>query len=264
MLNSLVAGVRIEAGQTPANLDNPTASGVLWQARRGEFLIDVPGAARYLVTGGDKVVFEKKPEAPPERAARFLGVAPLAALLYQRGVFACHAAGVATAKGAVLIAGNSGAGKSTLAAALVDRGCRLLADDIAAVEVNAAGWPTVRATESRIVLWPDAVAQIFPRGLPGWWERDPEPTPAVPLCAIFLLSAGSRIDCEEGTQPAARFELATRMVWNSRIADALLDRGMQLNAVGAIARQVPMKRLFRSKVRYEAGALADSIMEQWG
>ncbi len=62
----------------------------------------------------------------------------------------------------------------------------------------------------------------------------------------------------------ARFELAARMAWNSRIAEALLDRGEQLKALGAIARQVPMKRLFRSKVRFEAGLLADRIMEQWG
>jgi hypothetical protein len=265
-MNRFPADVRIEAGKTPAKLDSPAGSGVLWQASAGQFLIEVPGTARYLVTGGSTIVIEKRPEALPERVARFLGMAPLAALLYQRGVFACHASCIATAQGAVLITGLSGSGKSTLAAALIDRGCSLLADDIAAVGLNAECRPAVHATESEIVLWPDAIQQLFAAGLPPHVRSpagDHDPAHAVPLCGIVRLSSNA-LSCDQDDTQMKRFEQVTRMTWNSRIADVLLDRGAHLQLAAAIARHIPVKTLFRSKTRWAAGELADTVLEKWG
>jgi len=47
-LPAFLADARVESGQTPRYLHNAAATGVLWQAEPGRFLIDVPGAARYL------------------------------------------------------------------------------------------------------------------------------------------------------------------------------------------------------------------------
>jgi hypothetical protein len=66
-------------------------------------------------------------------------VLPLAAAL--RGLEVLHASAVALGGVAFALAGDSGAGKSSLAAHLVLRGNALLADDVLAVSLDAAGRP---------------------------------------------------------------------------------------------------------------------------
>jgi hypothetical protein len=276
-LPAFLADARVGFGQTPRYLDHATAAGVLWQAKPGQFLIDVPGAARYLVADGTAMTIDARPDAPPDRVARFLRMAPLAALLYQRGVLACHASAVETPRGALLITGESGSGKSSLAAALLVRGCRLLADDVAPVELNGEGWPVVRPTSPDLVLWPDAQSQLFPDGLPDWIDKHGaadscrdlsltrwDPPAAVTLCGIVRLSCHPALrDHGQPATPVARFQGATRMSWNSRFAAVLLDRASHLRISGAIARHIPVTHMVRSTVWWQAGELADQIMEDY-
>lgn len=60
----------------------------------------------------------------------------MAMLAMQRGMLAIHCSAVCDEKGAVLIAGESGAGKSTVTTAFLEKGYRLMADDMAFVEVG--------------------------------------------------------------------------------------------------------------------------------
>jgi hypothetical protein len=277
-LPAWLTDARVRFGRTPRHLDHPTATGVLWQAKAGQFLIDVPGAARYLVGDGISITIEARPAAPPDHVARFLRTAPLAALLYQRGVLACHASAVETPRGALLIAAESGSGKSTLAAALLLRGCGLLADDVAPVELNGEGWPVVRPTSADLVLWPDARSQFFPDGLPDWIAPNGaadscrhlvltrwDPPAAVTLCGIIRLYSHPALrDHNQPATLAARFQGATRMAWNSRFAEPLLDRAAHLRISAAIARHIPVTDMVRSTVRWQAGELADRIMENYG
>jgi hypothetical protein len=62
----------------------------------------------------------------------------MAMLALQRENLAIHCSAVADERGAFLIAGESGAGKSTVTTAFLERGYRLLADDMAFVEVRGA------------------------------------------------------------------------------------------------------------------------------
>ena len=60
-------------------------------------------------------------------------------LALQRGILAIHCSAVADEAGAILICGESGAGKSTVTTALLEKGYRLMADDMAFVEVTGDG-----------------------------------------------------------------------------------------------------------------------------
>ena len=62
--------------------------------------------------------------------------AALAAALSLQGVPVLHGSVVMVGERALMLAGPSGAGKSSVAAALVDLGCPLLADDLAVLETN--------------------------------------------------------------------------------------------------------------------------------
>jgi hypothetical protein len=257
-LPGFLSDVRIEEGETPRRLKDVAASGVLWQAGAARFLIDVPGTARYLVADGQTIVIQRAAGGLRESVARFLRMSPLAALLYQRGVFACHAAAIATRQGAVLIAGVSGAGKSTLAARLVQRGCPLLADDVAAVELTNKDGLVVDASDAAPVLWPDAVQKLCPDGRPHWAAA----AGGVPLCGIVQLS--SHTQRADSDAQLSRFEAVTRMPWNSRIADALFDRARHLQLTAEIARRIPVRNMVRSQIRWDVDENADRILEAWG
>ena len=133
--------VAVRFGPTPVALPAPARVrkkvGVRWEAAPGAFLMNVDGTARYLVSDGRDVLVEPRGGSDSEIAGLLTGPV-LAALLQQRGVMTFHASAVETRAGAVLFAGHSGSGKSSLLAALVERGCAMLADDVAGVVLDAA------------------------------------------------------------------------------------------------------------------------------
>jgi hypothetical protein len=246
-----LAGARVEIA---------AARGVLWQAAPERFVLDVPEVARYLVADGRTITVQPMPGAGDAEVARFLGMAPLAALWYQRGALVFHAAAAATpgdGAGAILIAGDSGAGKSTLLAALAQRGWRPLADDLAIVELDERSQPVVLPNPAPIRLWPDAREKL------DW--REAEEAPAVsepfPLRAIYWLGVHHR-DGIELTELAGaqRFQALGALSYNSHIADALLDRAMYLRKAGRVAQAVPLRRLRRPRGRWSAPELAGRLL----
>jgi hypothetical protein len=91
--------------------------------------------------------------------AQILG--PILGLVLQlRGFLVLHASVVTWKERAFAIVGPSGAGKSTLAAELFRQGCRVLSDDIAALEKQAGFWQ-VHPGYPRLRLWPEAAEALY-------------------------------------------------------------------------------------------------------
>lgn len=132
-----VGVIDVRYGHVPENLENPKASGVLFQAADGVFLLKMDSIARYMASNGKEIIVEPLPGSGEKDIRLFLLGSVFGALLHQRGALALHSSGIVTSHGdekkAVLFAGNSGIGKSTLAAALQQRGYPLLGDDKIAV-----------------------------------------------------------------------------------------------------------------------------------
>ena len=158
----------------------------------------------------------------------------LAVCLHQQGVISLHGSAVALSGVAVAFLAPKFHGKSTTAAALVDSGALLLADDIVAISV--AGAPIVLPSVPFIQLWKDSAAHVAPASVavPGdeggvklqrrWNEAGRNADTPAPLAAVYLLApvlpggAGWRqasppLDCGgrprharagEGRQPARR------------------------------------------------------------
>lgn len=117
---------RSVTGRTALLIASHPGTGILQRADGfGCFRIE-PGARRVLCA--------PLSSAPVWREHRFLAaqVLPFAAVL--RGIEGLHAGAAAIGDGAVVVAAASGGGKTTLVAELVERGARLVADDVAAVE----------------------------------------------------------------------------------------------------------------------------------
>ncbi|MFZ6027639.1 MAG: hypothetical protein ACOYYS_07985 [Chloroflexota bacterium] len=248
---------------TPADI---TARGVLWQASRcrpaGRFWLTIPGVAHYLVEGGERIVVDV---AGADRAAaqRFVGTAPLAALFYQRGMLALHAAAFLpdeNRQAAVLLAGNSGAGKSTLLAALAQRGAVPLSDDLSPLALDQRGRVVVYRNPGFVRLWPDASRQL---GIDGEVIDAGMFSPSFehyPLAAIYWLSVHGYKDVEiRSVQGKQRFDAVGRLTYNTHIADALLERSAYFQLAAAITQQVPIVRVRRPLGRWCLDALIRAV-----
>jgi hypothetical protein len=267
MLPGFLSDIPVTNGPVSDALEGATSEGVLWQAAPGRFLLDLPDVARYLVEGGERITVQSVAGAALLDVTRFGRMLPLAALLYQRGVLAFHAAVVANESGAVLLAGDSGSGKSTQLMELLQRGWKLLADEVAVVELAAGNQLMVHPTFPDVVLWPETVERF------GW---QPETlhhadvnrlilsqhcalTP-FPLRSIFRLgiSGGTDVTCSRLTG-ADLFQTIGVLLFNSHVAAAQLDRVIYMSYASALLKTVPFVRLFRPLGHWNVDEVADQI-----
>jgi hypothetical protein len=151
--------VFIRLGRVPAQLDEAEHVWRRNQLRGTEFLLTVPGVARYLVRGGKEIIIAPEPGAPPETLRLFLLGSAFGALLHQRGELLLHGSSVATDQGAILLLGRSGHGKSTVAALLSRGGRRLLGDDKAVI-LRKGDNMLLYAGPQQSWLWRDAIDRM--------------------------------------------------------------------------------------------------------
>jgi hypothetical protein len=89
----------------------------------------------------------------------------LGLILFQRGLFLLHASAVQVGDEAWCFMGRPGAGKSTTAAAFVKAGCKLLSDDLTAIDFDSNGQAMVIPAYPQLKIWDNTVAGLS-------YERD--------------------------------------------------------------------------------------------
>lgn len=286
MFPSWLSDLQIINAPVSSEITNAMQHGVLWQAAPDRFLLDVPGVARYLVEDGGRVTMEPAPSVEHDELLRFAHTMPLAALLYQRGMFAFHAAAVVPpvemilqnsspllsqpSHQAILLAGDSGAGKSSLLATLLQRGWRMLSDDLACVGWGELGQTAVFPLHPEILLWEDALKKLNNQDLTssktlsngkqvfsmtGQYMDVP-----LPLRAIYWLTVQSAPRLEsEMVRGQKFFQAINQLLYNSHVADALLDRGAHFRLASALTKTVTLHRLYRQRGMWTMEKLADLI-----
>lgn len=147
------ADVVIKLGEVPDAINPILGEGVLYKVNDKEFLLEVPNIARYYVAHGRNITIEPYNDEITQDVRLFLLGSTIGALLQQRDLLTLHASAVATEAGAVLFCGTSGIGKSTLAAALLQRGYSIIADDISVVSLNGDNIPLVVPGYPNQKLW---------------------------------------------------------------------------------------------------------------
>jgi len=290
MFPNWLTDLQLESARVPRELTDATARGVLWQAAPGRFLLQVPGVARYLVENGQRVTIERAPAADEDQVIRLARTTPLAALLFQRGLCAFHAAALAPPleirstlehtsgecpdypdrDSAILLAGDSGAGKSTLLAALLQRGWRMLSDELACVGLHGGTQPLVFGLQPEVLLWKDALEKIKVEGLQplrtlangkqafcaaGQFIETPRP-----LGDIYWLNVHSGPTLETHRLRGQKFFKATQtLLYNSRIAEVLLERSSHFRLVSSLTQTVRLQRINRPHGQWSVEQLADQI-----
>lgn len=277
MLPECVADVIVKEAPIPPSLADVCDRGVLWEANASELLLRVPEIARLLISRREILIEPLVPDAL-EHLHRLLRRTPLAALLWLRGAHGCNGAAVEIDCGAVLLLGVCGSGKSSLAAALLSRGARLLADDVAPVMLDEGHRPVVAPVWPELALWPDAITSLFgnspPQGLeqvpsdrfesPYWTVRlDRFCNRIVPLKAIYCLST-NRLGEEIQWEPVGglqRLQSGALLSYHERICLTLGARADQLQIYGAIANVPYHNVIVPHRHLAEIEHVADGIMQ---
>src|SRR5215469_12033678 len=120
--------VRLLLGGVPSSLPGSRHAGELVEITATEFLLRIPGTARYYVANGNQVRVEIEPGAPIANVSTYLLGSVFGALCHQNGLLPLHASAVAQqdSNGSEIsvtaFLGDSRSGKSTLAARLPRRG----------------------------------------------------------------------------------------------------------------------------------------------
>lgn len=257
-------------GVVPRYLAAPAAEGINWQAEPGRFLHrGGMRAGRFLVEGGERVTLERNLAAEDEMLCFHFLSAVLAAVLRQRGLLVLHANAAATPAGAVAMSGASGAGKSTTLAALLARGCAMLADDIVVLQKGQGGHVEVLPGVPQLHLTEEsanAVGQDI-TGLPRYpWRRMKAAVPAhnsmatdaASLRALYLLQtyggAELRVQLLTG---AEKFAALQDCVYGPLLAD---EHPGLFPLFTAVAEQVPVWRLERPAERWSLNYVAEVIL----
>ena len=118
-------------GDVPDSLTEPKTCGYKFQAKPSQILLQTIRIADFHITDGKKIVVRPKNDVQPGAIQTLLWGWVLAALLHQRETFPLHGSVIKSGEEAIIFCGQSGFGKSTISMALVQRGYRILDDNMA-------------------------------------------------------------------------------------------------------------------------------------
>jgi hypothetical protein len=158
----------------------------------------IPKVAAYRVREGKDISIAPVQGASDRNIRLFLLGSALGAIVHQRGLLPLHANAIDIGGRAVAFMGHSGAGKSTMAAWFLDRGHRILADDVCVVIPDANGVPLAYPGIPRLRLWREALErsgraiddfELAFDDMDKWNVPTPRPSRSepIPLEAVYLL-----------------------------------------------------------------------------
>lgn len=266
--------VQVVWGPTPVTLPPPSRGRGLYQGKVGEFLLTVPGVARYHVTP-DRITITPEAQTTGSAIRVYLFGSAMGALLHLRGVLALHSSAVRLPDGrAVLLAGASTSGKSTLAAALAQRGYPLLADDLAAVHQDTEGRAWLYPGLARCKLWADALEKLALTGsekerLAPTLEKyqltlmlDPQ---SARLAYLYEIQADEQVS-EVVLTPVtgwAKLQTLDKQTYRPGFITALGLQAAHLQHLSQVAPQLQVRRLVRPRRTNTLDALVALLERDW-
>jgi hypothetical protein len=120
-------------------------------------LFKIPDTAIFCIKDGNKVIISPIEGSDEKKIRLFLLGTCLGALLIQRKVIPLHGSAIEIDGKAYAIIGESGAGKSTLASAFLQKGYKLLSDDVIAVSFSDNHIPFVTPSYPQQKLWQESL-----------------------------------------------------------------------------------------------------------
>jgi hypothetical protein len=264
--------VIIRLGKVPESLGEKSFKGVCFEAIPGTLIIEAKNIARYIIIEGKEIIIEPEPNAKESSIRLFLLGSAMGALLHQRGILPIHGNGIQFNETGILFAGISGAGKSTLAAMMALRGFMPITDDISAIGFENDN-PVILPGIPHLKLWNDSIQKMKLKtdGLKkvrDELEKYYYPTnnvfanKTIPLKKIYIMN----INQQEGIalKSISGIEKFTVLKNHTYRYNYLKSMNLEENHFGLVtklASKIEISRLFRNRKGFDAGELADFVIQ---
>jgi hypothetical protein len=247
--------VSIRLGSVPSHLPDAVELDPYCFATSAQYLLCIPGIARYLVTGGSEIVVEPDAGVLPLDVRTYLLGSIFVVLCQQRGLLPLHASAIGGRSEVVAFLAHSGQGKSTLAAHLAQRGFHVLADDVCLIDTTRPGTAMVIPTAPWLKLWRNSLENLGRQaeGLERVFSEDDkyrlplatvlEPAPMRKL--VFLeVNEGSATAIDE-VSPLEAVPLLMNLTHHAYLLEATGQREENFLRCGRVLSQATAYRLSR-------------------
>lgn len=223
-----------------------------------------------LIRDGNLIQFEANPEQDEIASLHLLGSCT-GAMLVQRGLVVLHGNTIATPQGAVILVGRIGAGKSATTLALLNRGNRLVSDDISAIRFDGSKHPEVLPGFPRLKLWKATLDDFgydstqlrrLRAGLDKYHYPVEDRFSSVPqkLRAIYILRPRDTGDVQLHTLTGLnKLDALRPQLYKIRFADAVRNWPNLLGKLCRLADTVKVGIVERPRDRNTIDAVADLI-----
>lgn len=230
--------------------------------------LHIPDVARYLVRDGREIIYQPAEGSDADSVRVFILGTCIAALLSQRGQLVLHGNAFEVGDGCAICVGESGAGKSTLAARMLQRGHRIIADDVCPVDSAGHAIPGI----PRLKLWHEAAREL---GIETAGLRRVRPNIAkynvplgdafrlepAPLRAIYVLTPWNqdRFAIEE-LAGIAKFQALRTNSYRFRVLEGMKLGALHFRQAQALAERTPLVRVHRPRMGFDIDGLAELIL----
>lgn len=236
-------------------LDNASYLGKSVQVTDNQFLLDISGVARFLVTDDRIIEVDINPGTSEDVVRLYLLSTVFSSILYKRNLLVMHASSVDVDGRAVLFSGASRAGKSTLALGLHKRGFKVLNDDISSVSLDN-GEPFVYPGYRHLKLWSETMEKydLETGGLPRLRDGmdkyrftiGEEDRKKQPLRCIIMLEATADDDIKH--EVLSSFESVRHLMQNTFrpwLVEKLGMRSLLFKMCSDVAGKIPVYKVYR-------------------
>jgi HPr Serine kinase C-terminal domain len=239
----------------------------------GEFLFEVPGVAVFCVRKGKEIMYEPSCKDHIAQIRLYILGTCMGALLIQRKILPLHGSSFAINGKAYAIIGESGVGKSTLTSALINKGHRMLTDDVIALSIKEYGIPYVNPSYPQQKLWEESLIEfkMDSNNFTSLFARETKyaipvknhfmNTP-LPLAGVFEL-----VKSKSENVKLIPFNFLERLhilylhTYRSFLVKRFGLREWHLQFTSSFAKDIQMYRLTRPASRFTANELAALIEE---
>lgn len=260
--------VSIRLGKIPEKFVENEDWDHFWRATPEYFFFSIKAVGKYLVTNGDTILVENHSDVITSDLRVFLLGTCFGVILHQRGILPIHGSGVVVNDAGVIFSGEIGAGKSTLARSFMNRGAKIIADDVCAISFTDQVQPIIHPGYAQIKLCLDVAthfditADDYNRvssysdklRLPvaDYLQKKP-----LPVSSIYFLDKHEQMDItiRELSGREKFFHVSKNTYRKSLISDLSRDRAHFKNSSSLVGKV----RMFEV-LRPEAGSLNDDLV----
>lgn len=237
------------------------------------YMFRIPNIATFCVQQGKRIIVSPVKGTDNAHLSLFILGSCMGALLMQRKILPLHGSALAIDGKAYAIVGDSGAGKSTLATALLNKGYRLLSDDVIAVSLTRNKMPFILPSYPQQKLWQESLKDLGmdKDGYCSVFEREtkyavPVPTKfsaePLPLAGIFELvkSENEQIEIHR-IERLNRLHTLLRHTYRKLLISGFGLREWQFGISASIVNQMDFFQLTRPIYGFTAPQLASLILD---